>query len=288
MTTDLVYERGAYNNTSISGRNDLVEFYFTGANLQAKGGDKVEIIPFRATFGNISDSHSPKWNPIKYMGRGDPLYVYDGYERSISFDFVVHIGSRDEMKASWRKLNYLASWTAPEYTKAGLIKGPLIRLNIGHLYRKLPGFINSLSYTFDNTQTTWETAHLDHDRENIKDAFENEFPDNYSTPGALQLPKHIAVSVGYTPVGVYRPEYNGIMYQLYDDTGTTPETGLMPLSDDKVNYMRMYDKLPVEGTDNKEHYTVEPGKESDGQVVDPTLRSDGNTDANTVFGKPKK
>ena len=78
------------------------------------------------------------------------------------------------------------------------------------------------------------------------------------------------------------------MYQLYDDTGTTPETGLMPLSDDKVNYMRMYDKLPVEGTDNKEHYTVEPGKESDGQVVDPTLRSDGNTDANTVFGKPKK
>jgi phage antirepressor YoqD-like protein len=282
LTTDLVYEKGAYNNTSIRGTNDLIEFYFTGVNLKAKDGDKVEIIPFRATFGNISDSHNPKWNPIKYMGRGDPLYVYDGYERSISFDFVVHIGSRDEMKASWRKLNYLASWTAPEYTKAGLIKGPLIRLNIGHLYRKLPGFINSLSYTFDNTQTTWETAHLDHDRANIKDAFEDGYPDNYSTPGALQLPKHIAVSVGYTPVGVYRPEYNGIMYQLYDDTGTTPETGLMPDSDDKVNYIRMYDDKPVTGTDNNEHYTVAPGTENKVPKVNPKDRPDVNSDANTI------
>ena len=241
ITTDLVYETGKYGNKSIAGAKDLVEFYFTGLNLKAGKGNSTEIIPFRATFGNISDNHNPKWNPIKYMGRGDPLYVYDGYERGITFDFTIHIGSRDELKASWRKLNFLASWTTPEYTKAGLMKGPVIRLNIGHLYRKLPGFINSLSYTFDNTQTNWEIAHMPEDWANISRAIADGQSDNYSTPGALQLPKHITVSVGYTPVGVYRPEWGGTMYQLYDDTGNDIETGLEPTDKSKVNFLKTFD-----------------------------------------------
>jgi hypothetical protein len=241
ITTDLVYETGKYENKSIAGARDLIEFYFTGLNLNPGKGNNTEIIPFRATFGNISDSHNPKWNPIKYMGRGDPLYVYDGYERGITFDFTIHIGSRDELKASWRKLNYLATWTTPEYTKAGLIKGPMIRLNIGHLYRKLPGFINSLSYSFDNTQTNWEVAHMPEDWAEISRAIAQGESDNYSTPGALQLPKHITVSVGYTPVGVYRPEWGGTMYQLYDDTGNEVETGLEPTDKSKVNYLKSFD-----------------------------------------------
>jgi hypothetical protein len=135
----------------------------------------------------------------------------------------------------------LASWTTPEYTKAGLMKGPVIRLNIGHLYRKLPGFINSLSYTFDNTQTNWEIAHMPEDWANISRARIKDKPDNYSTPGALQLPKHITVSVGYTPVGVYRPEWGGTMYQLYDDTGNDIETGLEPTDKSKVNFLKTFD-----------------------------------------------
>jgi hypothetical protein len=288
ITTDLVYETGKYENKSIAGAKDLVEFYFTGLNLSNKDG-RTEMIPFRATFGNISDSHNPKWNPIKYMGRGDPLYVYDGYERGISFDFTIHIGSRDELKASWRKLNYLASWTTPEYTKAGLMKGPMIRLNIGHLYRKLPGFINSLSYTFDNTQTNWEVAHMPEDWANISRAIAEGETDNYSTPGALQLPKHITVSVGYTPVGVYRPEWGGAMYQLYDDTGGDIETGLMPSDKSKVNYLKTFD-VSYDGNsnsdgqtqldkDNTNMYRIPPGEEDKG---------DGNTNSDGSSKRKKK
>jgi hypothetical protein len=176
------------------------------------------------------------------MGRADPLYVYQGYERDISFDFTVHIGSRDEMKASWRKLNYLASWTAPEYLRSGYMRGPMVRLNIGHLYRKMPGYISSLSYTFDNTQTQWETAKLPEDM----DLMSNPEIANLSKPGVLQLPKHIQVNVGFVPVGVYRPEFRGVMYSLYDDSvgGTDKaESGLMPENAARVNYFNEFDSL---------------------------------------------
>ena len=239
LNKNSVYEKGQYADPSLPGKDDLVEFYFSSVVLSGHNYCPAEVIVFRATFDSIQDNHSPSWNPIKYMGRADPLYVYQGYERSISFGFTVHIGSRDEMKASWRKLNYLASWTAPEYTKAGFIRGPLIRLNIGNLYRKMPGFLSSLSYTFDNTNGHWETANLDAD--NIKNSA--------SGPGVLQLPKTIQVSCEFTPVGVYRPEFRGVMYSLYEDRGN-PENGLIPIDPNSVNYFKTYDDIGMESPEN--------------------------------------
>ncbi len=285
INKNLVYEK---NLDGVPGSEDLVEFYFTGLKIGAGGVNKpAEVIVFRATFDNIQDTHSPKWNAVKYMGRGDPLYTYDGYERSISFGFTVHIGSRDEMKASWRKLNYLASWTAPDYTSAGLIRGPVIRLNIGHLYRKMPGFISSLSYTFDNVGGVWETAKLPEDKSQTVRTANNDATPNVllSSPGVLQLPKTIQVSVGFTPFGVYRPEYNGVMYSLYDDGQTEGiESGLMPSSDTKVNYFRAIDtkddgtRASVTDADNKALLQSPPpdGKEADVVDVDPKLRDETN------------
>ena len=177
------------------------------------------------------------------MGRGDPLYTYDGYERDVSFGFTVHIGSRDEMKASWRKLNYLAGYTAPEYTSTGFIRAPLCRLNIGNLFKKMPGYISSLSYTFDNQGSTWETAHLEGDR--YKGTTDPTIKAE-STPGVLQLPKTIQVAVGFVPIGVYRPEKYGVFYPLYDDRTAGPnaiETGLIPDNDERVNWFKPFDNI---------------------------------------------
>jgi hypothetical protein len=69
---------------------------------------------------------------------------------------------------------------------------------------------------------------------------------NLSKPGVLQLPKHIQVNVGFVPVGVYRPEFRGVMYSLYDDSvgGTNnAETGLMPTDAARVNYFNEFDSL---------------------------------------------
>jgi hypothetical protein len=262
LSKDLVYELGKYENSSNPGAEDFIEFYFTGLTLSGKGEKPAEAIVFRAVFGQIQDNHQPEWTPIKYMGRADPLYVYNGYTREIQFDFTVQITSRDEMKATWRKLNYLASWTAPQYTSAGFMKAPITRLNIGNLYRKMPGFISSLNYTFDNTETTWETAKLkeDQDLSGPNAAL--------SAPGVLQLPKTIRVTCTFTPVGVYRPEYGGVMYSLYDDTvGGELENGLIPNSDVKVNYFKTYDVTPegrgqILSSDNQRYLPVRNNEES--------------------------
>lgn len=294
ISKDFVYEVGSYKNNNIAGAEDLIEFYFTGVVLRGTESRPAEAIAFRATFGNISDSHAAEWSSIKYMGRADPLYVYQGYQRDISFDFTVHISSRDELKASWRKLNYLASWTAPEYTKGGFMRGPIVRLNIGNLYRKMPGYLESIRFNFDNNETTWETAKLRDDQ--LLDGANGAS----TSPGALQLPKTIKVDCVFVPIGVYRPEYNGIMYSLYDDSaGGQLENGLVPNNDVRVNYFKTYDVDQAgspqtnDSSDNRRYYAIPPGDESKIPVIVPEERenlsstvspnnSDGTQNAATV------
>jgi hypothetical protein len=263
VSKELVYEVGGYNNRNLPGAEDLIEFYFTGLTINGTQSKPAEVIVFRSTFGSISDSHNADWSTIKYMGRADPLYVYQGYDRDITFDFVVQITSRDEMKATWRKINNLASWTAPEYTKGGFMKAPIIRLNIGNLYRKMPGFMTSIRYNFDNAETTWETAKLKDDRNLLGQTGDQ------SSPGVLQLPKTIRVECSFTPIGVYRPEYNGVMYSLFDDSAAGKlENGLIPNDDIRVNYFKTFDvdetgnKQNFDTQENTRFYNIPPGTES--------------------------
>lgn len=104
----------------------------------------------------------------------------------------------------------LASST--EYIENGFMKAPIVRLNIGNLYRKFPGYIGSLTYTFDNTQTTWETAKLAEDK-NLSG--ENKW---LTITGALELPKTINVQCSFVPFNIYRPEWDCVFYSLFDDS----------------------------------------------------------------------
>jgi hypothetical protein len=52
------------------------------------------------------------------------------------------------------------------------------------------------------------------------------------------------------------------MYSLYDDTGTSPESGLIPTHDSKVNYFRSFDDLPMSDDENRKWLPVPPGSES--------------------------
>ncbi len=233
----------------IPGKEDLIDFYFTSLILKGHGFCPAEVIVFRAILDNITDNMNPSWNAQKYIGRADPVYVYNSFERSISFGFTIAITSRDELKATWRKINYLASWCAPEYTTSGMMRGPLLRLNIGHLYRKLPGFFESFSISIDNKETPWEIAKGLYDTDKSK-------PDN--SPGVLQLPKIINISVGFKVIGNYRPQKNGIMFGLYDDTNIAAnhdkvETGMLPVGNDtgRVNYFEMFDRYNP--ADRSEH-----------------------------------
>jgi hypothetical protein len=243
-TEDLtkIYERDGKNKYGFDGAEDLIEFYVSGPKR------KDRAIVFRATINDIQDNFSPTYNTIKYLGRADPIYLYSAFERSVSVSFQIGITSRDELRSRWRSINALAAYTAPEYLKNGRMRAPLMKLTIGHLFRQTPVFINGLVYSFDNSQTTWETAKLEYDAIHEESTAQEKTyfgitdPKDPGASGVLQLPKFINVKLDLKIIGNYRPQLNGdddnspdmgIMYNLYDTAdGALPPPGTSTI----VNY----------------------------------------------------
>ena len=171
--------------------NDFIQFYFAGINM---GIGNDDVIPFRATVKNISDSFNPSWSPISIMGRPDSPALYSSFERSVSFDFAVAATSREELVPMWRKLNYLATFTMPIYGTNSRPQGPIMRLTIGHMYRNLPGYITNLSIAV-NEEATWDIS---------------------SEGGGRQLPNIVDVNCTFNIIHDYRAQKGGAVYSLYD------------------------------------------------------------------------
>ena len=183
------------------GGKDLINFFFED------GTQGTNVIPFRCTMTGFTDSFSPGWDSITIMGRPDGAYIYKSFERTISFSFTVAALSRSEMIPMWRKLNYLASYTMPDYGGGSIPGGPYMRITIGDLFHRTPGFITALSYTV-NDDATWDIA---------EDAGVN-------APDAKQLPQSMEVQVGFTIIGDYRPQLKGRVYSL-SSLGSATGTG---------------------------------------------------------------
>ena len=182
-----------YDSKGTGKAEDLIKFWFEDG---VKG---QSVMPFRCTINGLSETFSPGWSPIAIMGRPDGAALYTSFERSISFSFTAAATSRSEMIPMWRKLNYLASYTMPDYNAAGgKPSGPFMRITIGDLYYKCPGYITSLSYTFPD-EGSWDIA---------ADFEANDNPD------PKQLPMSVEVSVGYTIINDFRPQLMGRVYSL--------------------------------------------------------------------------
>jgi len=164
---------------------DLVNFRFE--SIDNDSPENSIFILFRSFLSSITDNYSPTWNPYKYLGRGEKVYTYSGFDRSISFSFKTAVQTREETKPIIQKLNFLASNTAPDFNTAGRMRGPFMRLTIGDYFVSLPGFISSLTYTIDDS-SPWEVALYE-----------------YEDLDERQLPHIINVQVSYTPIHDFLP-----------------------------------------------------------------------------------
>jgi len=192
---------------------DYIKFFFTGPNIKFNKSGEDDIMAFRASITSLTDTFNPQWNPVQMIGRADPNYHYSGYSRDMNLDFTIYATDRDELKPIWRKLNALASYTAPEYTKDSIaMKGPWMRITIGDLYKQTPVFISSLFYTLLDTDTTWDI--------NIE-----------QDTTRMQVPNKIQVSIGLTVITDYLPEKGGRMYSLNNGNELTDIGDVNWLSD---------------------------------------------------------
>jgi len=172
---------------------DFIEFYFTGPKNIAAAGVSEEILVFRASITDFQDQYQPQWQSYQMLGRADKVHMYESWGRSISFNFKAMATSREELKPIWRKLNYLASWTAPKYG-GDRFTNPMIRITLGNLFQQTPCFINGLTYTVDEN-TPWE-INLEND------------------PNMMQVPHGVNASIQLTMIMDYRPQWDGRAYSL--------------------------------------------------------------------------
>lgn len=143
-----------YNNTL---EQDFVHLFFS----YDKGDgtpDLNKIIQFRGTVNGITETFSPSWNGIKYPGRADKSYMYEEFERTLSFNFKAYAQSRSEMKTMWKKIAALAKLTLPVYG-SNTYTGHICYFRLGQIWGNgnvgIPTLITSLTYTIAD-EMSWE------------------------------------------------------------------------------------------------------------------------------------
>jgi hypothetical protein len=135
--------------------NDFVKFVIAAIDNDNPAFNT--FMHFRALLDSFNDSYNANWNSVKYLGRGENFYSYDGFTRQISLSFTVAAQSKQELIPMYRKLNYLASNLTPDYSPKGYMRGPLVKLTVGGYLYEQPGFIQDLSYDLI-TDAPWEIA----------------------------------------------------------------------------------------------------------------------------------
>ena len=134
--------------------NDLVTFRIGAINNS--NPTIVSYIHFRAFLDSFTDSYTGDWSSINYLGRGEKFYTYSGFDRKVSLGFTAAAQSKEELIPMYKKLNFLASNLAPDYSgDYGFMKGCFITLTVGGYLYEQPGFITNLSYDMI-TEMPWE------------------------------------------------------------------------------------------------------------------------------------
>jgi hypothetical protein len=131
----------------------------------------------------MSDNYTANWSGIKYVGRAEEFYNYNGFGRTFSFSFKAAAFSKKHLFPLYRKLNHLVGGTAPTYGSEGLfMRGTLLKLTIGDYLIEQNGFLTSVGLTW-NTDYPWEIE------------------------GNLKVPHLLDVSCEFTPIHTFNPEF---------------------------------------------------------------------------------
>ena len=148
-----------------------------------------KFLVFRAILDGISDTVTPEYNPLEYIGRPDKLYTYKGVDRDISFNFKVYPKTKQELPVLMEKMNYLIGMCYPSYTDGERMVAPYMELTLGDMFVDAPGVLTSLTITVEDA-TTWEIEE------------------------GLQYPHFLSAQCTFKYIGKYTPVALGKFYDI--------------------------------------------------------------------------
>ena len=229
-----IYRSQTVKTPSEAPVNDLVKFRI--AAIDNNNPEFKTFMHFRAFIDSFNDSYNASWGDVRYLGRGEKFYNYNGFDRTITLSFTVAAQSKQELIPMYKKLNYLASNLAPDYSPFGYMRGPLVQLTVGgYLYEQV-GFITALAYDIPN-DSPWEIG--------INDAGD-------SDPSVKELPHRINISsFSFTPIHNFVPQKQGLGFN---------SLGFNDSSDGATGFVTRYGKqryiaLTAGGDSNYDDYT---------------------------------
>lgn len=162
---------------------DIIKFVFEA--IENNNPSDSWAIFFRAYLSGFNDNHQASISTFKYIGRGEDFYTYQGVSRTVGFSFKIAVGSEQEQRPLYTKLNHLISQVYPDYSNTyGIMRAPIIRLTIGDYLYRVAGMLENVNITVDDN-VPWEIA----SNENIK-----------------QLPHVINVQCNFKPIQDFLPK----------------------------------------------------------------------------------
>ena len=234
---------------------DLIKFRIEAVDNDSPTNSVWMI--FRSYLKDITDTPNPSWNTVNYVGRGEPFYIYKGFERNISFTLQVAAMSEDELRPMWQKLNYLYSNTMPDYSN-NIMRAPYMKLTLGDYMFRQPGIIKNLTYSIGN-DSPWEIA-----------------IDEPETGGNLyELPHVMTIQMTFAPIHDFVPrKFPGTLNQVKDTGGNIVNDwkNLPAFMADRQSNQNQW-LTDVFGDDHK----IPKGKNSDGIPTALVTRSAGLT-----------
>ncbi len=148
---DSVRKEKEAKGAEVERNEEMIPFMFTIVTPEAR-----ETLHFWAYLDSLSDNFNATWTGQKYVGRAESFYNYGGFERKASMGFKVAGQNYTELELYYKRLNKLASATAPTYGSGKIfMRGTYVILDIGSYFSKQPVLLNSVGITWD-VATPWE------------------------------------------------------------------------------------------------------------------------------------
>ena len=117
---------------------------------------------FQGTLSQLQENFVPNWSSKQFLGRTEEVHTYQYTGRTMDIRFIIFSNSIRELQNTYERVNWLAQQTYPMYDinvggPSRMANGPIIRITIGDMFKRIPGFIRNLSYNWDHLGANkWE------------------------------------------------------------------------------------------------------------------------------------
>ena len=156
----VAYKNISNGNAYYKGQEKYVPYAETKQNVLKNG--KYDIISLAingitllGTITGLADNATPSWSDVKAVGSGFKFYLYDTWEREISFKFQMYADNKEQLGLIWKKAENIKKLTLPTPKGQLGVFGQIISLKIGNIINSSYGFLTTCNLTVSD-DSPWE------------------------------------------------------------------------------------------------------------------------------------